>query len=189
MSPQSKHHLPDSFPLDSSPLHSSRQGSWRQIWQRALWQRALCVSIAATALGGCFYPYDFGPPPGPLVKLRPPPAKHEHIPAPPDELSVWAPGHWHFDGAQFVWIKGRYLKAPRSGLLWRPGAWVYWGDGFVWIPGRWVDPQFVDRARYGPQTEIHYGIYYSPGWGYWPHYPYQHQHHYRRRLRPAPPLR
>ncbi len=42
------------------------------------------------------------------VVTRPPapPPRVEERPAPPYENSVWVPGHWDWNGQEYVWIPG-----------------------------------------------------------------------------------
>lgn len=46
--------------------------------------------------------------PGQCLAYAPPPAYHSPPPA-PSSLAVWNPGHWEWNGAQYVWVPGRYL--------------------------------------------------------------------------------
>lgn len=70
-------------------------------------------------------------PPTPRVEVVPPP--------PPDRaaVEVWRPGHWRWDGAQYVWVGGHYVTVPRSGAVWVPGRWERHPRGWVYIEGHW----------------------------------------------------
>jgi WXXGXW repeat (2 copies) len=55
---------------------------------------------------------------------------------PPGDPMVWQPGHWHWDGYQYVWVGGHYVPARPH---WREGRWI-WSprEGqWVWRPAHW----------------------------------------------------
>jgi WXXGXW repeat (2 copies) len=72
-----------------------------------------------------------------VVGFGPPVAVVEPIPAPPAPGYIWQPGYWAWNGAQYVWVPGRYVVAPYAGAVWVPGAWVRIGGGWVWHAGHW----------------------------------------------------
>jgi hypothetical protein len=41
-----------------------------------------------------------------VTQPAPPPARVEERPTPPYETSVWVPGHWDWNGHEYVWIPG-----------------------------------------------------------------------------------
>ncbi|MGH6881269.1 hypothetical protein [Hypericibacter sp.] len=61
------------------------------------------------------------------------------LPQGPAGYFVWDPGHWHWTGADFVWIGGHYVERPYRGSTWVPGEWAQDKDKTVWIytPGHW----------------------------------------------------
>ena len=73
------------------------------------------------------------PPPGP------PPLRYEAVPPPRPGAYVWEPGHWHWNGVQYVWVEGRYI--PRHSHhpygQYVPGHWVRRGGAWVWAPAGW----------------------------------------------------
>ncbi len=80
--------------------------------------------IAAHAQGERGYP--------PVPALR-----EEMIPPPPRERMLWEPGHWHWNGGQYVWIRGHYIERGRF-TRWEHGHWEIRGGVQVWVPGHWV---------------------------------------------------
>jgi hypothetical protein len=75
-------------------------------------------------------------PPAPPVIPAP---QVEIVPAPPPGpvAMVWRPGHWHWDGVRYVWLPGRYVRAPYPAAVWVEGHWVLRHHGWVWVGGHW----------------------------------------------------
>jgi WXXGXW repeat (2 copies) len=72
------------------------------------------------------------------VALTPPPPVVEAPPPPPSAAGeVWTPGYWSWDGAQYVWVPGRYVVAPFPGAVWVAGGWVHRGPRWAWADGHW----------------------------------------------------
>lgn len=67
-----------------------------------------------------------------------PPLREELVPPPPGPRYVWAPGHWQWDGAQYVWVGGEYVLRHQGWHRWVHGAWRLRGGAWVWVPGHWV---------------------------------------------------
>jgi hypothetical protein len=85
-------------------------------------------------------PPGAAPPPG--VAAAPPaiPAPQaEVVPAPPPGpvAWVWQPGHRHWNGFQYVWRPGRYVRPHPHRIAWIEGHWALRHGGWVWIPGHW----------------------------------------------------
>src|ERR1700759_5652510 len=102
---------------------------------RSLVRRAILASVCATPLA--FAPLLAADPAGVAVRVRPPAAVAEAVPAPPAPGYVWVPGHWVWNGAQYVWQPGTYIVAAYPGAVWVPGRWVERGGGWVWHAGHW----------------------------------------------------
>ena len=87
------------------------------------------------------YPPPGYPPPGyrqAYPVQPPPPPPQEFIPAPPrGRPVVWRPGYWRWTHHAYVWVPGRYVRAPRPGSIWIAGQWVPRGHRYVWVPGHW----------------------------------------------------
>ncbi len=65
---------------------------------------------------------------------RPPP------PAPGSpEVYVWQPGHWHWNGADYMWRAGHYEHRPSATAHWVAAEWVAKPNGsWAFHPGHWV---------------------------------------------------
>jgi hypothetical protein len=108
----------------------------------------IAAMVAAGALAGCVVDRPapqaterviVTPPPTERVVVRPaPPAPRVEVqPAAPDTRAVWDPGHWNWDGRQYVWVPGRYIERPNVATRWEPGRWVAENGSWVWMEGRW----------------------------------------------------
>jgi hypothetical protein len=76
-----------------------------------------------------------------VVARPPPPLRVEVIPSPPPahpELWVWQPGHWHWDGHEYLWRPGHYEKRPSASAYWVPPEWVARNGQWVFRPGHWA---------------------------------------------------
>ncbi len=64
----------------------------------------------------------------------------ERVPTPPPstETLIWQPGHYDWDGADYVWIHGRWVPRAGHGPLWQDGFWRHTAAGPVWVPGHWL---------------------------------------------------
>src|SRR5437868_528939 len=63
------------------------------------------------------------------------------IPAPaPSPSYVWEPGHWSWNGMQYLWQPGRYVERPAVSATYTPGHWEQQANGWVWVEGRWDYP-------------------------------------------------
>jgi WXXGXW repeat (2 copies) len=99
------------------------------------------AGLAAASLAGCIVePARRGGVVTEVVVPRaPPPPRFEEIPPPPRprEVVEWRPGHWHWDGREYVWIPGEYIERPRREAVWEPGHWAERHEGWVWVEGHW----------------------------------------------------
>jgi len=66
-----------------------------------------------------------------------PPPRMEPMPPPPGGAYIWRPGHWAWNGRQYVWISGRYVPRQSSYHQWVEGRWVMRGGRWEWIPPHW----------------------------------------------------
>jgi len=67
----------------------------------------------------------------------PPPLQAEVVPPAPVGR-YWEPGHWQWNGAQYVWVPGRYIVRAAGVTHWEHGHWENRGGAWVWVPGHWV---------------------------------------------------
>jgi hypothetical protein len=75
-----------------------------------------------------------------VVVSRPPPAPvAEVVPAAPGpaEVWLWQPGHWRWDGREYVWQPGRYVERPHRAAQWVPPHWQERGPNWVFVAGHW----------------------------------------------------
>lgn len=75
-----------------------------------------------------------------LVRVEPPAVRYEAVPVlPPDRAARehWQPGHWRWDGREYVWVPGRYAVRPQPNAVWIAPRWERRGAGWVMIEGRW----------------------------------------------------
>jgi len=74
---------------------------------------------------------DWTPPPAPALKA-------EVRPEQPNPAWVWRPGHWKFEGRDYVWVPGEYVEKPLRGEHWVHGYWAQGARGeWIRIPGHW----------------------------------------------------
>ena len=55
----------------------------------------------------------------------------------PGPEHVWVSGYWARRAGSWVWVDGRWVAPPRSGVVWVPGRWETHPRGHVWIQGHW----------------------------------------------------
>ncbi len=76
-----------------------------------------------------------------VAPRAPPPVRYEVVPPPPAgrvEVVTWDPGHWHWNGHEYVWVPGHYVERPRREAVWEPGHWAERPNGaWVWVEGHW----------------------------------------------------
>jgi hypothetical protein len=130
------------------------------------WRWLLLLPLA-TALAGCevtpayvsvtppaYTPPAYTPPavtptpvaPVPVVTTPgylcpvPPPPQPETQPLPPvsEQQLTWQPGHWDWNGANYVWSPGRWVLLAGHGRLWQPGYWAPGVGGCTWVPAHWA---------------------------------------------------
>ncbi|SJZ93833.1 YXWGXW repeat-containing protein [Enhydrobacter aerosaccus] len=72
------------------------------------------------------------------VPAAPPPPRAEIVPTvPADRVVTWQPGYWRWTGAEYAWVAGHYVDAPRRGAVWIPGRWEQRARGWVYVDGHW----------------------------------------------------
>ena len=73
------------------------------------------------------------------IRTAPPPDRVENLP-PPREGYLYEQGHYTYDGRQYVWSDGQFLK-HREGHTYTPYALERRGDTWYYRPGYWDDNQ------------------------------------------------
>lgn len=77
-------------------------------------------------------------PPPPNYAPVPPP-RAETVPPRPGERVIWQPGHWHWDGYRYIWMRGQYVQRRPHYGQYAEGHWA-WGPRvgrYVWVPAHW----------------------------------------------------
>ena len=69
-----------------------------------------------------------------------PPLQAEEVPLPPVSSVevVWKPGHFDWNGSDYIWISGEWVDRAGHGAMWQDGYWDGAGPAAVWIPGNWM---------------------------------------------------
>jgi hypothetical protein len=76
-----------------------------------------------------------------VVAAPPPALKAEIVPVLPPEraaLEYWQPGHWRWNGREYVWVEGRYVVRPRPQAVWVAPHWDRRRSGWVFVEGHWA---------------------------------------------------
>ena len=73
------------------------------------------------------------------IRTAPPPDRVELVPA-PREGYIYERGHYKYDGRQYVWTEGQFIK-HREGHVYTPYALERRGDTWYYRPGFWDDNQ------------------------------------------------
>jgi WXXGXW repeat (2 copies) len=92
--------------------------SLRQHQRIAKWLSA--SALAAACVAGS--PRDASARPVVEVRIAPPAARVEVVPARPSPRHVWAPGYWAWNGRRHVWVQGHNV-IERRGYAWREPRW------------------------------------------------------------------
>jgi hypothetical protein len=66
----------------------------------------------------------------------PPPQPASEAPVVCDPGYARVPGHWRWNGYQYVWVPQRCVYRP--GYRWQPGGYYQCGDGWCFQEGGWV---------------------------------------------------
>ncbi len=66
----------------------------------------------------------------------PPPSPQSEPPIACEPGATRVPGHWRWNGYQYVWFPQRCVHRP--GYRYEPGGYYQCGDGWCWREGAWV---------------------------------------------------
>jgi len=73
-----------------------------------------------------------------VIRVAPPPLRHEAVIARPGPRQVWVPGFWRWSGREYVWVSGAWQLPPGHHTRWVAGHYrTRRGGGWVYVPGRW----------------------------------------------------
>jgi hypothetical protein len=68
----------------------------------------------------------------------PPPPPYETVPFQPSPDAYWVPGHYNWDGNQYIFVGGYWTIPPHRYHQYVESHWVYRGDGrYVYVRGYW----------------------------------------------------
>ncbi|WP_297491711.1 hypothetical protein [Acidocella sp.] len=90
---------------------------------------ALAAALGTAALAQPAYPPGWQPPPPRQWEAPPPP--------PPGAAFIWVPGHWHWTGHRYFWVRGHYAHREVGWHHWVDGHWAVINYQWRWIPGHW----------------------------------------------------
>ena len=72
----------------------------------------------------------------------PPPRAAEYVPPPPPAapgvVYVWQPGHWRWNGHEYVWHEGQYAERPAHVERWIAPHWDERGGQWIFVEGHWA---------------------------------------------------
>ncbi|MSP03805.1 MAG: hypothetical protein EXR05_00800 [Acetobacteraceae bacterium] len=61
----------------------------------------------------------------------------EKIPRPYAPSLVWQPGHWQWNGLNYVWVRGRYIPVRPQYRQRVHGHWEQGRMSWRWVEGHW----------------------------------------------------
>ncbi len=95
-------------------------------------RRLAVVPVLGLLLAACT-PANVGHPPVPAVRT-------EQIPTPPNAsvVVIWQPGHYDWNGVDYVWIPGEWVDRAGHGTAWQDGYWEGAVPTSVWVPAHWI---------------------------------------------------
>lgn len=93
---------------------------------------AVALAFGAALLAGCTVEQAY-PPPIPATTV-------EVIPKPPVSGTqlIWQPGHWDWNGTNYVWTPGVYVPRTTQSNEFMPGWWKLTPSGWQWQPAHWL---------------------------------------------------
>jgi hypothetical protein len=100
---------------------------------RRPWGPALALALLPWGLlSGCAtrtrVVYVAAPPPPPVVEV---------VPVQPAPTYVWVQGHHTWNGANYVWVSGRWVVRPYGKTRYIPGRWQQGRGGWFWVEEHW----------------------------------------------------
>jgi hypothetical protein len=91
---------------------------------------ALATALSASLTVPAAAQPAFPPPPPELGPPPPPPG--------PPERWVIEPGHWHWNGYRYVWVRRHWIPVRAGFAHFVPGHWANTPGGPRWIPSHWA---------------------------------------------------
>ena len=71
------------------------------------------------------------------VRIAPPAPQAEVVGFPPGPGHTWTNGYYYWDGREYIWQPGRWVRPPRPHANWVAGHWRPTPRGWTWVPGHW----------------------------------------------------
>jgi WXXGXW repeat (2 copies) len=74
-----------------------------------------------------------------VVRRAPPPLRHEAIarrPGPSRDW-FWQPGFWRWDGHDYDWVGGHWVRRPHRGAVWVAPHWTHRHGEWRFVEGHW----------------------------------------------------
>ena len=71
------------------------------------------------------------------IRSGPPPVRAEVVAVSPGPGYVWVPGYYRYERTDYVWVAGRYERAPRGRARWVPSHWERDRRGWYLVEGHW----------------------------------------------------
>jgi hypothetical protein len=98
---------------------------------------ATLVLLAAGALTACgggyagaYYAVPTAPPP-------PPAYGYGAVGVAPGPGHVWVNGYYDWRGGSYAWVRGSWVRPPRSRAVWVAPAYRPYGHGYRYFAGHW----------------------------------------------------
>jgi hypothetical protein len=115
----------------------------RKAWRNTMRHGTLVAAVAMLTMIGAAALAETPTPLDPVMQIAQaafsPPAPQPEFPlAPPASTYVWQPGHWWWNGVQYVWESGQYVERPSATATYVAGHWEQGPNGWVWLAGHWV---------------------------------------------------
>ena len=87
-----------------------------------MFKKNLISAVLAAASLGALVPVAANAQSYTIVRVAPPPAVAETVPA-PRRGQVWIPGNYDYRGNQYVWVQGHWVR-ERAGYDWQESRWI-----------------------------------------------------------------
>ena len=71
------------------------------------------------------------------VRTAPPPPRYAVVGVAPGPGYVWTNGFWDWRGSRWVWVEGRWMRAPRPHAVWVAPEWRQEGRRWRYHRGYW----------------------------------------------------
>ncbi len=72
-----------------------------------------------------------------IVNNAPPPRQVFNRPVAPFGGAVWVDGHWRWNGNQYMWVNGRYIRPRGQNYTYVQPGWSTYNGRYVYTRGHW----------------------------------------------------